>query len=356
LQILPFVILLTEMVDLEAHTIAPLKDLRNSLKESFRELFPDKNIYLGNYGKKIDFNIYFNPYYKDRKRECRECYFKNECDVNLVRDGKKIFGKYRKCPKELYIEQIENSLPPDIYDPSEVELEEQQRILDEQRPIIEQERREKIRLQEEKQTQFYQLISKSKFSEALEVLEEIEFNMVFKKDYSKILFDNLDDLNVIKIIFKFFFKSLDYIEQHHPESYIQLYKLLTQLLERNQRILENNLHNISRFFSSRLRYLFKKKENLEQLKTQLCVLAQKITHFVLKTNRFDEEWIRRYKSLAKIINILNDECKIPIRNIFRDKFSFDLNRNVDMQIYSLTNIFRNVDDNILRIIKNKRES
>lgn len=78
-------------------------DLRKILLNNFRVLFPEKNIYLGEYGKIIDFRIFFDPYGKNeywRKKECKKC--GNSSDCKDIRDGKFLFILYRNCPLDDY--------------------------------------------------------------------------------------------------------------------------------------------------------------------------------------------------------------------------------------------------------------
>lgn len=87
LLVFPFLIFIYVLNDFDDFKPTGSYQIQNKLLNAFKKLFLEKEIYLGKYGRQIDFNIHFNPFESQRiSGECKECLFENDC--SNPKDGK----------------------------------------------------------------------------------------------------------------------------------------------------------------------------------------------------------------------------------------------------------------------------
>lgn len=359
LQIFPLLIFLSKLVGLKQPTLSTFMDLREVLLEKFQKFFLEKNLYLGSYGKVIDFNIFYDPYHKDsifRKRECKECSMRDGCEP--IRDGKFLFKRSRKCPYELHLEDLEYELREEYetYLHSEQEVE----YWEAEREFRELEKKEKEQVNDLMEN-FYDLIQSKDYKDSLEILKKQSLKqwLRFDKKYSKYLELFLEEIQVKEIILKFFFESGPYMEYWYPNDYIDLYKIVQK--EINERIIKNDKEFLKEFIKMlayltiKLRYIFRNnKKQDEELLSEFCKILKIIIHFILKTKEFNDEWLWRYKILSQLIFRINKKCKTEIRNIIYNHFKYSIGKEFQQKEY-LLKIFESSDPKTSRIFEELSE-
>lgn len=355
LQIFPLLIFIVELINSKPVKYPDMSDLRVSTLEKFKEIFPNKNIYLGNYGKTINFNIFFDPYNKSnyhKKQQCEyECLIKNECEI--LRDGKFLFDKTRQCPYEIYIDREHELLEREAYEYYHDHDEESyHEILEEERKYN-QRKKEIIRI-------YYHLITlsliKGKYKKALRLLQKkiLDFSLKININIISILERDFKIKEIKMMIILLLIKSHYNAENSEPIAYSKYYRLLKKLI---LELISNNKENIIKRLINNIFFIFKMKpvrdfesDLVDELNQILLVLIE----YIIKYPEFNDHWRDLNKNCARLIRIVDEPLKKKIRNLFIEKFRFIENVRTSQKNY-LINLFNNYDKDIVRIIKNLNE-
>ncbi len=321
-------------------------EIQNKILDEFKEFFPKKEIYLGTYGKVIDFKTYYDPFENQRIRgDCKDCDFKSNCKI--PRDGKNLFKNFQDCLKTEDLNLGDNSYQ-DLEEPELPELTIDERI----RQDISLEIIEKIKMFN--YNVFKCFLSKGDFNNAKNVLllrnmrDSLEFNQEFFDYLQPNL--NFDD---VKSILLLFFKSPPNLEilKENKKAYKKLYETIhdiikEEILNKSIKFLEEILIKFDFLLKHKLSFIFSQQE-VHELKQKLTEILQTILRFLLSKREFSTEWAKNFENIAKIFAAIYDEDILnKLRPILKDDFNFDFN-NKGKQYRYLKYLFEFISDPIL---------
>lgn len=351
LQIFPILIFMVELINSKSMKYPDMSDLRATTLEKFKEIFPNKNIYLGNYGKTINFNIFFDPYNKSnyhKKQQCeKECLIKNECEI--LRDGKYLFDKSRQCPYEIFIDQEHELINREAY---EYYYEHEEESYPE---ILEEERKYKLRKREIRRI-YYHLITlslvKGKYKKALRLLQNkfLDSSLKINNKFISILERDFKIKEIKMMILLLLLKSHYNAEISEPIAYAKYYRLLKELI---LELISSNKENIIIRLINNIIFIFKIKpvRNFESdIVDELNQILLALIEYIIKYPEFNDHWRKLYTHCARIIRIVDEPLKKKIRNLFMEKFKFIENVRNSQKNY-LISLFIKYDKEIVRIIK-----
>ena len=310
-----------------------LRNFKSNLLRAFQNLFPKKNICLGDYGKKIDFDVFFKSFYK-----CIKCKRKTDCKEE--RNGKNLFKL--KCLKEKEQQYLE--IPEDYYEEKENENLEAEIELKKEQSIKEK------RLE----NKFETLLKNRDFNGLIEFINrKNKYDTPYKEEYFDLFKEHLSVEYVQKIIFLYFFYPTFIRRSSTFENLcstvlklvtlkIKDYdvKYLLKFIEALKNIFKfNNSRKILRDFDSRS---FKIQGQLLRIILKLCL-------FICQYHQnFDEiQFESFFNNLKGIMTSLPDKFNMAIRNTFY--YNFKYIRDKENQLEFFKNLFLSTKFKLFRV-------
>ncbi|KKM22979.1 hypothetical protein LCGC14_1619840 [marine sediment metagenome] len=352
LQVLPLLIFIVELISSKPVKYQEMSDIRTSSLKKLKKIFPNKNIYLGNYGKIIDFDIFFDPYNLKnyhQKQQCEnECLMHHECEI--LKDGKYLFKRSRQCPYEIYISLEYETADGEAYEYySQLNEEDYHEDLKEERQF----NQRKKKIVGAYQDLINLSIIKGNYDKALRILRKkfLDFSLKLNSKIIGIIEKNFEIKEVKSMIILILIKSHYNAEINEPIAYLNYYKILKQLI---LELISSKRENIIMSLIRNILFIYKLKpiRNLEiGIIDEFNQIFLALSNYIVTYPEFNDTWRKQFKYFARIMKIVGEPLKMNIRNLFIEKFRFYEKVKTSQKNY-LVNLFSINDREFMRIIKN----
>ncbi len=320
-------------------------DVKQALIKQLKMKIPKKHIYIGEYGRKIDFDTFFRE-----SLDCIKCPDIEWCKG--VRNGEYLFTKSYECIREIVESEFDAEMEKEARMDDQLELQEDYY-----------ETREFERLQRKKEEaknnqlsiKVKEYLTNYEFSEALELVKREK--IPFQSQYTEILMNNLINTVVQEILTYFFYTPLyliKYLKDYSELNRIYLKVIQSKIIEADHFFLTDTINKFANFLKYHyIRRIFHDKHpKTNEIRSIFLKIIMKLCVYICYNHKnFNgTQFTSSFRRIKKILTLSGEKFKIPIRNIFYYNFKYD-NEFKENQLRFFVGLFGNKDKKILRVFK-----